>query len=278
VIRWSAHLSLLFTELPALERPAAARAAGFGCVESWWPPAGEPAAWAEAVRAEGLAVAALNADGGDIAAGERGFCTVAERDGETFAAVRAALRLAAEVGAPAINVLAGRLAPDRPAAVQRAHAVEVLRECGRLAAAEGRIVVVEPINEHDVPGYLLPTPAAAAALLEQVAHDAVRMLYDAYHAARAGGDPPREIARYADLIGHVQYADCPGRGAPGTGEVDLWALVEALAATGYAGAIGLEFAPSGCTRESLGVLRHAPPAAPFPDPAATPVAPGGGSD
>jgi hydroxypyruvate isomerase len=93
----------------------------------------------------------------------------------------------------------------------------------------------------------------------------VRLLYDAYHAARMGLDPCEDVARHADLIGHVQYADCPGRGAPGTGTVDLWRFVERLDAAGYAGAIGLEYDPRGDTAATLDVLAAAPAAAPFPE-------------
>lgn len=267
MIRWSAHLSMLFTEIPEMGRPAAARAAGFDLVESWWPPADDLPAWVAAVRGERLGVACLNADGGDIAAGERGFCNLPHRHDDTLRAVRAALDLAGEVDAPAINVLAGRTAADVPVTTQRACAAEVLRECGRMAAAEGRIVVVEPINAIDVPDYLLPTPDDVAALLRQVGHDAVRMLYDAYHAAKGGGDPVRDVGRHIDAIGHVQYADHPGRGAPGTGRVDVFAVAEALDRAGYAGAIGLEFAPHGPTMAALGFLDSAPAIAPFPAPA-----------
>ncbi|MEW6583881.1 MAG: TIM barrel protein, partial [Actinomycetota bacterium] len=237
--------------------------AGFTCVESWWPPGGDPQAWAGAVRAAGVDVAAVNADGGDIAAGERGFCTMPQHDGRTFAAVGEAVALAAQVGAPAVNVLAGLVSPDRPARDQWDHAVEVLRECGRIAAAQGRMVVVEPINAVDVPGYLVPTPDAAARLLAEVGHDAVRLLYDAYHAGMGGVDPVADVGWYADLIGHVQYADCPGRGAPGTGGVDLAAFVEALDRAGYAGPVGLELSPAGDTLAVVAGLAGLSPVASF---------------
>jgi len=251
VIRWSAHLSMLFTELPALERPAAARAAGFELVESWWPPADDLDAWVDAVRAARLGVSCLNAAGGDIAAGERGFCNLAEHDDDTFAAVAEALSLAERAGAPNVNVLPGLVAPDRPRDAQIEHAVGVYRELGRLAAAHGRTIVVEPINAVDVPAYLLPTPAAVADLLRRVRRPNVRMLFDAYHCARGGGDPIREAAAHIELIGHVQYADCPGRGAPGTGAVPIGAFRSALEAAGYDGAIGLEFDPRGPTLDAL---------------------------
>lgn len=246
---------MLFTELPPVARPVAARAAGFEVVESWWPPAHDLAAWVHAVRDEGMDVACLNADGGDIAAGERGFCNLPHRHEDTLRAMRAALDLAGEVDAPAINVLAGRAVAGVPLPTQLASAAEVLRECGRMAAADGRIVVVEPINAVDVPDYLCPTPDHVSALLREVDHPAVRMLFDAYHVAKGGGDPVSEAGRHIDAIGHVQYADHPGRGAPGTGEIDLFAFAGALERAGYAGAIGLEFAPDGPTEPALGFMR-----------------------
>jgi hydroxypyruvate isomerase len=254
MIRWSAHLSMLFTEHPPLERPAAARAAGFALVASWWPPADDVDAWVDAVRDAGVGVSCLNADGGDIAAGERGFCNLAERDDDTLAAVVTALSLAERVGCPFVNVLPGRFAPDRPAEEQLAHAAGLYRRLGALAAASGRTIVVEPINDLDVPGYLAPAPAAMAALLADIADPNVRMLFDAYHCARGGGDPFEDVQTHAGLIAHVQYADAPGRGAPGTGAVPIAHFVAALAAAGYRGAVGLEYSPGGPTEPTLAFL------------------------
>jgi len=236
VIRFSSHLSMQFTALPLLERPAAARAAGFDLVETWWPGA-DAAAWADAVQQAGVGVACLNADGGDLAAGERGFLNVAQRYEQTLASFAEALALAQRVDAGAINVLAGRRVPDVPLARQWDVAVSTLRELAGDVA-----IVVEALNEHDVPGSLVPTPRRAVELVEAVGSDSVRLLYDAYHAAMAGSDPVAEVAELAPFVGHVQYADCPGRGAPGTGCVDLNRLVEALDAAGYDGAVGLEYA------------------------------------
>ena len=254
MIRWSAHLSMLFTEHAPLERPAAARAAGFELVESWWPPADDADAWVDAVHAAGIGVSCLNADGGDIAAGERGFCNLPERDDDTLAAVLTALSLAERVGCPYVNVLPGRFVPDRPESEQLGHAARLYRRLGALAEAAGRTIVVEPINELDVPGYLTPTPAATADLLAEIDDPNVRMLFDAYHCARGGGDPIQDVQAYAGLIGHVQYADAPGRGAPGTGTVPIAHFVAALAAAGYRGAVGLEYSPGGPTEPTLAFL------------------------
>lgn len=254
MIGFSAHVSMLFTEFSPPERPAAARAAGFDRIESWWPVADDADAWAAAVRDAGVRVSCINADGGDIAAGERGFCNLAERDSDTFRAVGEALRLAMAVGSPCVNVLPGLFVDDRPREEQIDHAVGVYRALGTMATACNVTVVVEPINAVDVPAYLLPTPADVAALLERVAHPSVRMLFDAYHCARAGLDVAAEVARFGAMIGHAQYADCPGRGAPGTGTVPLDAFRDSLGRAGYRGSIGMEYAPGGPTEPTLGYL------------------------
>jgi hydroxypyruvate isomerase len=254
VSRFSAHLGTLFPELGPLERPAAAGAAGFTMVEAWWPPAPDPRDWTAAVRAAGLRAVLVNADGGDLAAGERGFCNIPGREAEVLDAVRAAARVVRACGGETVNLLVGRVDRARPLAAQHALAREVVRAAAAEAALLGARIVIEHLNPIDVDGPLLPTPAAAAEFVAAVDHDAVRLLYDAYHAARAGRDPVAEVDRVADLIGHVQYADSPGRGAPGTGGIDIWRLVDRLDAVGYTGPIGLEFVPDGSTGASLAVL------------------------
>ena len=249
--RWSAHLSMLFRELPYLDRPRAARAAGFEAVETWWPENGTGTAWADETTRLGLDVSVVNAYGGDLKAGERGFLNVRERRAEAVEAFAAAAALARRCGAVRINVLVGRALAGQDRRAQLETAAEALRECAQLAERADLTILVEAINELDVPGSLVPTPAVAVELIEASGSDAVRLLYDAYHAARAGGDPLSEVGSFGPLIGHVQYADCPGRGAPGTGRLDLGALVEALEAAGYAGAIGLELDPGGPSDDLL---------------------------
>ena len=157
-----------------------------------------------------------------------------------------------------VNLLVGRETPDRPRAAQLAQARGVVAESARLAAAAGRVVVVEHLNGADVPGSLLPTPADAARFVREVGHEGARLLYDAYHAGRAGLDPAADVGRYAELLAHVQYADAPGRGAPGTGVVDLWRFVDRLESLGYAGAVGLEYHPA--AGAAIGPPRREPPA------------------
>ena len=247
MIALSAHLGTLFQEVDPLDRPAAARDAGFEAVEAWWPPAPDPAAWPAAVRAAGLRAVCLNADGGDLAAGERGFCNLPDRADPVVADAAAAAELVAAAGGDRVNLLAGRFTAGRPEEDQLATAAATVRAAAEAVAPWDVTIVVEHLNAVDVDRPLLPTPAAAAAFVERVAHPRVRVLFDAYHAAMAGLDPLEEAVRVAPLIGHVQFADHPGRGAPGTGRLDLWALVDRLAALGYDGAVGLEFLPGGPT-------------------------------
>ncbi|MBV9819298.1 MAG: TIM barrel protein [Solirubrobacterales bacterium] len=250
-MHWSAHLSMLFGEIPFSQRPQAAARAGFTAVESWWPPADEREAWAAACLQHGLAVSCLNADGGDLDRGERGYLNVAARHADAVAALADAVALAARVGAPCVNLLVGRRLPGVDEAGQLELVVSGLRRCGEIAGERGVTIVVEPINELDIPGYLVPAPREGVRLLARVGSPHVRLLYDAYHDARGGGVPARDVAEYLPWTAHVQYADCPGRGRPGTGDLDLPELVEALAAGGYDGAIGLEFDPGGPTLAAL---------------------------
>ena len=256
--RFTAHLGTLFLEQAPLERPAAARTAGFEAVEAWWPPAPDADEWIAAVRAAGVTAELVNADGGDLVAGERGYCTVPGREGEVLRAVCEAARVVLACGGDLVNLLVGHVDPARDAAFQHDLAVETVRAAGDEAAVLGARIVIEHLNPIDVEAPLLPTPAAAAAFVTEVAHPAVHLLFDAYHAARAGLDPLAELEPVAHLIGHVQYADSPGRGAPGTGTIDLWALVERLDAVGYEGRVGLEYVPAGPTTESFAFLAGRP--------------------
>lgn len=250
----SAHLSMLFTELPEIDRPRAAADAGFTHIESWWPPAPDIDRWVDAVTDTGVAVSCLNADGGDITRGERGFCNLAEREDDAVRAGMDAFAVTARLDAPRVNILPGLRVDDRSFEAQIEQASRVYRQLGDLAVIHDAVVVIEPINAVDVPRYLTPRADDVARLLDLIDHSGVRMLFDVYHCAMSGDDPVTTIRRHADRIGHVQYADCPGRGAPGTGDVDLAAILEVLDEIGYEGAVGLEFDPKGPTADVLATL------------------------
>jgi hydroxypyruvate isomerase len=240
----SAHLSLLFANRPNSARPAAAQALGFGTVESWWPGNENQAGdWATAVARTGLQVALLNAPAGDLRGGDRGFLNVPAHSRAVLDDLERALVLADRVGASRLNVLTGIALPGVSLAAQLELVCERLATFAGRAADHGIRILIEPINTLDVPGYLVPDAPAAVALIEQVDADGMGLLYDVYHAARAGRDPVCDILTFAPYIDHVQFADCPGRGPVGTGELDLIAVLAALQSVGYRGALGMEHHP-----------------------------------
>lgn len=264
-MRWSAHISWLFIERPYLERVGAARAAGFRTIESAWPEderdrAGLPEAVAEQRRADpGFAVALLNCPAGDTAAGERGFVNDDARREEAEAAFAEAIELAVAIGAPNLNLLVGRSLPSVPESHQRAAIVSALRSFAPVAREHGLRILLEPVNEIENPGFLAPTPGAAVELIEAAGSEhaaQLGLLLDIYHVARAGDDPARAIEQHREWIGHVQVSDHPGRGAPGTGELPIWELLEQLHASRYEGAVGLEYVAPAPTEESLGFMRE----------------------
>ena len=159
---FSAHLSMLFRELPYLERPAAAAAAGFTVVETWWP---GPTSWRRGPSRSIVtrsACSSLNCDGGEIEAGERGFLNVPERHDESLAAFRAAAAAAGRCGAPYVNVLVGRDTGRVPGRSSSRVAASALAACAESARGCDVRIVIEPINDRDVPGYLVPTPRGGA--------------------------------------------------------------------------------------------------------------------
>jgi hydroxypyruvate isomerase len=250
---WSAHISWLFSEYPYIERVAAARRSGFEWIETAWPEEVDAAHLPAAVAENGVRVALLNCPAGDTRGGERGFINDPERQDEAQQSFLAAADLAERIGARNLNLLVGRALPTRTS-VQLQSIVQALRSIGPQAAKRGLRILLEPINAVENPGYLAPTPMEAVRLIERSGSDAVGLLLDLYHLAWIQTDPLAAIDDFVDLIGHVQVSDWPGRGAPGTGRLDLRAALERLQERGYAGAVGLEYAPVGSTEASLAFL------------------------
>jgi hydroxypyruvate isomerase len=253
-LTFSAHISWLFGELPYLERVGAARRAGFRSIETVWPEAAERERLPLLLAEQGVDVVLLNCCAGDVERGERGFVNDPARREEAERAFVEAAELAQCLGTSQLNLLVGRALPGVSHSRQRETVVDALRAFAPQAAARGLRVLIEPVNTIDHPGYLAPTPREAVELIEEAGSDALGLLLDVYHVARGGGDPLEAIDRYGDLIGHVQIADCPGRGQPGTGSLDVRGILERLDASGYEGAVGLEYEPRGATEESLAFL------------------------
>jgi hydroxypyruvate isomerase len=259
---YEVNCSILFTELPLLERPAAAREAGFGAVEFWWPfaeavPAdGEVEAFVRSVRDAGVRLAGLNFAAGDLAGGDRGLVSWPARSSELRDNLEVTVGIGERLGCRAFNALYGNRVEGADPAAQDDLATENLALAGRAAARVGGTVLVEPVS--GAPRYPLRTAADAVAVIDRVADRTgvanLGLLCDLYHLAVNGDDLDQAIAAYGDRVAHVQIADAPGRGAPGTGGLDLDRYLARLAAAGYAGWVGLEYRPAGASADSFGWL------------------------
>ena len=252
------NCSILFTELPLLARPQAARDAGFDAIESWWPfrtavPGDRDVQrFAQAVRDAGVRLVALNTFGGDLAIGERGLASVPGREAEFSDNLDVAVGLAGALGCPVLHVLYGNRVDSAPAQ-QDELAVEQLDQAARAAGAVGAVVVLEALSGVD--RYPLRTAADVLRVLDRLERETdgpgARWLCDLYHLAVNGDDLDLAITRHQSRIGHVQVADVPGRHQPGTGQLDLARQIATLYAGGYDGWVGLEYLPLGPSAASF---------------------------
>lgn len=245
--RIALNCSILVPGRTRLEQPAVAAGAGFDAVEFWWPFDGpevdddELAAFARALDRAGTELVAVNLFGGDLAAGDRGITSVPGAEKAFRAALGSALRLADLTGVRVLHSLYGNRVPGTDPAVQDDLGAANLAWAAGRAADAGIRLVVEPLS--GIAAYPLRTCADVLAVLDRVGRPDVQLLADVYHLATNGDDPARVIEHHVDRIGHVQLADAPGRGAPGTGTLPLGAYVRRLTALGYRGAVALEHLP-----------------------------------
>ena len=259
---YEVNCSILFTELPLLKRPAAARAAGFDAVEFWWPfdqavPSdNELDRFIRSVSDAGVRLVGLNFFAGDMPAGDRGLVSWPARSGEFRDNVEVTVGIGERLGCRAFNALYGNRVEDADPAAQDDLAVENLAIAGRAAARIGGTALVEPVS--GAPRYPLRTAADAVGVIDRVAGETgvgnLGFLCDLYHLAVNGDDLDRVITTYGDRVAHVQIADAPGRHEPGTGTLDLDRHLGALTAAGYRGWVGLEYIPSRTSADSFAWL------------------------
>ena len=252
--KFAANLSMLFTDLPFLERFGAARAAGFEAVEFLFPYAWPAAQIAAQLRAHGLQLVLFNLPPGDWDGGERGMACHPERGEEFRASVAAARDYALALNVKQVHCMAGKipsgLAPETAHATYLAN----LRYASDLLAPHGINLLIEPINHFDMPGYLLNRSAQALAIIAAAGCPNLLLQYDVYHMQRMEGELSNTIRANLARIGHLQIADTPGRHEPGTGEINYRHLFALLDALGYEGWIGCEYHPAADTRAGLGWL------------------------
>jgi hydroxypyruvate isomerase len=251
MITFAANLSMLFTEVPFIERFGRAARAGFTEVECQFPYEVTPQAIRAELKAHGLSLILHNLPAGNWAGGERGIACHPDRVAEFRLGVDQAIAYSTALDVKKINCLAG----IKPVAVSseqaRATLVANLRYAAQKLGEQGIDLLMEPINTFDIPGFIVSTTAQAVDILDEVGASNVYIQYDAYHMQRMEGELAGTINRFLARIGHIQIADNPGRNEPGTGEINYAFLFAHLARIGWKGAIGCEYKPTGVTEAGL---------------------------
>lgn len=249
--QFSANLSMLFNEVPFMDRFEAAAKAGFKAVEFLFPYAYDAGEIRQQLDRNGLALVLHNLPAGDWDAGERGIACHPDRVAEFREGVSQAIHYATALGVPQVNCLAGKAPVGVTDAVLRKTLIENLRFAAAKLKNEGLRLLIEPINTFDIPGFYLSRTAQALDILDEVGADNAYVQYDIYHAQRMEGELAATMQKHLSRIGHIQLADNPGRNEPGTGEINYAFLFAHLDRIGYQGWIGCEYKPATTTHAGL---------------------------
>jgi hydroxypyruvate isomerase len=257
--RLVANCSILFTELPWNERAAAAARNGFSAVEFWWPfsvavPSEEEVKqFIDSITNAGVRLAGLNFFAGDMPAGDRGVLSHPERVSEFTENVKVVERIARDTGCRFFNALYGNRLDGVSPESQDETALANLANLARFTQELDATVMLEPVSGMEA--YPLKTADDVITVLDRASENGsttrLGFLADFYHLDTNGDNVPAVIERYADRIVHVQVADSPGRGEPGSGNLPLADWIAQLDATGYDAMVALEYRPTTSTEESF---------------------------
>ncbi|OEJ67011.1 hydroxypyruvate isomerase [Magnetovibrio blakemorei] len=248
----AANISLMFTEADFADRFALAAQAGFRGVECQFPYDFDEGVLSTRLRSSGLAQVLINLPAGNWQAGDRGIACLPDRRTEFKASVVQGLRYAAALACPQVHVMAGIVPEGLAFDEARNVYMDNLVFAADSFKAEGIRLLIEPINNHDVPGYFLTGTRQAFDIIAATGSDNIALQYDVYHMHIMEGDVAETIKRHLAAIAHVQISDSPGRHEPGTGEIDYPTLLGALDALGYDGWVGCEYVPATSTQDGLG--------------------------
>lgn len=250
--KFAANLTMLFNELPFLDRFAAAKAAGFSGVEYLFPYDFEKGVLAERLQQYGLTQVLHNLPADNWSAGERGIAILPDRVAEFRDGVGRAIDYAKALGCPQVNCLAGIAPAGADPLELRNVLVKNLRYAADALANQQIKLLIEPINTRDIPGFYLTGTEQAVQIISEVGSENLFIQYDIYHMQIMEGDLALTMKKHLDRIAHIQLADNPGRGEPGTGEINYPFLFRTLEEIGYRGWIGCEYKPKTTTVEGLG--------------------------
>jgi hydroxypyruvate isomerase len=247
MVKFAANLSFMFNEVEFLDRFEAAAKAGFKAVEYLFPYDFEPAELAARLKANGLKQALFNLPPGDWERGERGLAGLPGREADFEAALAKALKYAEATECRLLHAMPGL----RHHGAEWATYIANLRKAAKMAAGSGVSIIIEPINERDIPGFFLNTTAVARAAIHEVGEPNIGLQFDLYHRQIQEGDVARSIREFGPLALHYQIASPPDRGEPDDGEMNYRFLFKEIDATGYEGWIGCEYKPRGATLDGL---------------------------
>ena len=257
--KFAANLTMLFTEVPFLDRFERAATAGFTAVEFLFPYAFAASDIKARLEAHHLTLVLHNLPAGDWDAGERGIACLPGREDEFRAGVGRAIEYAKALGVAQLNCLAGKVPAGADEAQLRKTFVANLRFAATELKLAGLRLLIEPINTYDIQGFYLSGTAQALDILDEVASDGKTdnafVQYDIYHAQRMEGELAATLQKHLARIGHIQLADNPGRHEPGTGEINYPFLFKHIDRIGYSGWIGCEYKPAAATEAGLGWLQ-----------------------
>jgi hydroxypyruvate isomerase len=249
---FAANLTMLFTELPFMERFAAAAKAHFKAVEFLFPYDFPLEDIQQRLQVNGLKLVLHNLPAGNWAAGERGIACLPDRVEEFRTGVATAIRYAEGLGVRQLNCLVGKTPTGVNSELVRQTLVSNLRYAAQELEAHGIMLLVEPINTFDIPNFYLNRTDQALELLNEVGASNAFVQYDIYHAQRMEGELGATLIKHLSRIGHIQLADNPGRNEPGTGEINYRWLFKHLDTIGYTGWVGCEYKPATDTVAGLG--------------------------
>ncbi|NQZ30536.1 MAG: hydroxypyruvate isomerase family protein [Oceanospirillaceae bacterium] len=253
--KFAANLSMLFTELDFLDRFEAAAAAGFTAVEYLFPYDYSAEDLQAQLRKYHLTQALFNAPPGDWQNGERGIACLQGREQEFIAGIEQAIEYAKVLGNKRIHVMAGIIPDDSSTAATEQRYINNLRLAAQLAKAEQITILIEPINNTDMPGYLLNYPQQAIEFIDKIDCANLRLQFDFYHCQIMQGNVIETFKRLQTYIDHVQIAGVPGRHEPDQGELNYHYILQQIAQSSYAGYIGCEYLPRTTTLKGLGWLK-----------------------
>lgn len=251
--RFSANLGFLWADLPLLDRIPAAARAGFKAVELHWPYDHEPKQLADACAAAKVKLLGINTGVGSKP-DDRGLSAVPGRESEAREKIDQAFDFAKAAGGTAVHVMAGIVPPEQKQQ-GRAVFVEALRHAAKRAEDADLIVLLEPINQRDMPGYFYSSIEDGVSIMDEVGSDRVKLMFDCYHVGVSQGDVITRLRKNFDRVGHIQIAAVPSRAEPDEGELNYAAIFKEIDALGYSGWVGAEYKPRAGTDAGLGWMK-----------------------